>query len=294
MSHPSVSLRFRRLLEDISPTRPELERVNRNVTAIRTRLNATFGVVRATVVGSHKKGTAIRTYSDVDVFVVLQRMEARWGSSDVSSTTLLKRIRDDLQARYPATAVRRDEVAVVVGFGSGEFAVDVVPALFDSFRGRPIFRIPDGGGGWMPTAPDAQLKWLRAAHAASARRLIPVVRMLKWWSCTRAATASFRSTYLEALLGCENVVGGPWSHAEALARAFSYLARSGLSQVADPAGISSDSLAPTRTPRQRATLLEAARSAAGRSTAALAAERAGDWRGAIRQWSIIFNYQFPE
>ena len=266
----------------------------RNVTGVRTRLNATFGVVRAAVVGSHKKGTAIRTHSDVDVFVVLQRMEARWGSGEVSSTTLLRRIRDDLQARYPATAVRRDEVAVVVGFGRGEFAVDVVPALFASFGGRPIFRIPDGSGAWMPTSPDAQLTWLRAANAASAGRLIPVLRMLKWWSCTRTVTASLRAIYLEALLARENVVGGPWSNAEALARAFSYLARSGCPQVADPAGVSSTALAATATARQRATLLEAARSAAERSTTALAAERAGDWRGAVRQWSIIFNHQFPE
>jgi predicted nucleotidyltransferase len=207
MSHASVARRFQRLLADIIPAPRELERAERSIAGIRSRLASAFGVARATLVGSHKKGTAIRVHSDVDLFVVMRRDEARRGSFEVSSSTLLKRVRDDLQARYPTTTVRRDEVAVVVGFESGAFAVNVVPALFEAFRGQPIFRIPEGRGGWVSTAPDAQRAWLKAAHEASGRRLIPVVRMLKCWSSTRGSTWSLRSLYLETLLGQQNVVG---------------------------------------------------------------------------------------
>ncbi|MGQ0713720.1 MAG: SMODS domain-containing nucleotidyltransferase [Gemmatimonadaceae bacterium] len=294
VSHRSVSLRFRRLLEDIAPETRELERVERNIAGIRSRLNTSFGVVRAAVVGSHRKGTAIRVYSDVDLFVVLRREEVRWGMSEVSSATLLTRVREDLQARYPATAVRRDEVAAVVRFGGGAFSVDVVPALFESFRSRPIFKIPDGRAGWTSTAPDAQREWLFAANVASGRGLIPVVRILKWWSCARGSTTPLRSLYLETLLGRENVVGGPWGYAEALARAFAYLRQTGCPALSDPMGVSPIRIAATPTSGQHALLLEAIVSASERSAAALKAEQAGDWRGAVRQWSIIFNHEFPE
>jgi predicted nucleotidyltransferase len=294
VGHPSVSFRFRRLVEHIAPQAHELERVERNIAGIRSRLHTSFGVVRAVVVGSHRKGTAIRLHSDVDLFVVLRRDQVRWGAGEVSSTTLLRRVRDDLQARYRSTAVRRDEVATVVGFGAGTFSVDVVPAIFESFRGRPIFKIPDGRGGWTPTAPDAQRDWFRAAHEASGRRLIPVVRMLKWWSCARGTTASLRSLYLETLLGRENIVGGPWSHAAALGRAFAHLSRTGCPSLSDPIGVSPKALAPTATTGQYGDLLEALRSATQRSAAAFKAEETGDWREAIRQWSIIFNHEFPE
>lgn len=294
MSHASVARRFQRLLAEIVPEPRELERAERNIAGIRSRLNTTFGVARATLVGSHKKGTAIRVHSDVDLFVVMRREEIRRGGSEVSSSTVLERVRDDLQARYPTTTVRRDEVAVVVGFGNGAFAVDVVPAFFEAFRGQPIFRIPDGRGGWVPTAPDVQRAWLNAANATSGRRLIPVVRMLKWWSSARGSTGSLRSLYLETLLGRQNVVGGPWSHSEALGRAFMFMIRSGCPPLVDPVGVSPTRLAATATSNQHATLLNAARAAHERSTAALRAEQAGNWREAVRQWSIVFNHDFPE
>lgn len=294
MSHPSVARRFQRLVNDIAPEAGELKRVERNIAGIRSRLNATFGLARATLVGSHRKGTAIRIHSDADLFVVLRRAEIRRGGSEVGSTTVLKWVRDDLQARYPTTTVRRDGVAVVVGFGNGAFAVDVVPALFAAFQSQPIFRIPDGRGGWVPTAPDAQRAWLNAAQAASARRLVPVVRMLKWWSCARGTTSPLKSLYLETLLGRQNIVGGPWSHAEALGRAFSFMVRSGCPPLVDPIGVSPTSLAATATSNQHSVLLDAARAAHGRSLAALSAEQAGNWREAVRKWSMVFNHEFPE
>lgn len=296
MSHTSVALRFRRLLEQITPQPDELERVERNVTAIRSRLSASFEIVKAPVVGSHHKGTAIHTFSDVDVLAVLRRQEVQWGSGEISSATLLRRIRDDLQARYPTTSVRRDQVAAVVAFGGGQFSIDVVPAVFASFQGRPVFRIPDGSGGWLSTAPEAQRNWLKLANARSGWRLIPVVQMIKWWSCTRAATMPLRSLFVEIALGEHNVVGGPWSHSESLARGFNFL-RVAVREpgfVREPTGLNSHEICATVTETQRRAVHDALCAAADRASDAMDAEREGDWRESIRQWSIVFNREFPD
>ncbi len=217
-----------------------------------------------------------------------------WGSGEISSATLLRRIRDDLQARYPTTKVRRDDVAAVVAFGRGQFSVDVVPAIFASFDSRPVFRIPDGSGGWLPTAPDAQRNWLREANARSGGRLVPVVQMLKWWSSARQTTMHLRSLFVETALGQRNVVGGPWSYSESLMRAFAFLCEATRGSVPEPTGFAGQRIYPTVTETQRRSLLDVLVSCAARAIQAIDAERRGDWRESVRQWSIAFNHQFPD
>ncbi len=130
MPPSQVSERFQRLLARIEPTDRELEKATRRVGDIRTRLERNFVVKRFLTVGSHWKGTAVRRYSDVDVFVVMSRDEARKWSPELASTTLLNRIRKDLRKKYTQTAVRKDKQAAVVRFEQGAHAIDVVPAIF--------------------------------------------------------------------------------------------------------------------------------------------------------------------
>lgn len=93
--------------------------------------------------------------SDVDLFVVIRRVEARWGGETVSSATILRRVRDDLAERFPLTETRRDAQAVVVRFRQGHRPVDIVPAFFLRMfaKGYPIYLIPDGEGDWMDPIP---------------------------------------------------------------------------------------------------------------------------------------------
>jgi hypothetical protein len=70
--------------------------------------------------------------------------------------------------------------------------------------------------------------------------------------------------------------------------------RSGCPPLMDPVGVSPTRVAATATSNQHAALLNSARNAHERASAALRAEKAGDWREAVRQWSMVFNHEFPE
>ena len=131
----NIGERFTRLLSRIEPREAELARADRRVAEIRKRLERKFEVRRFAQVGSHWKGTALWQHSDVDVLVVLSRDEARkWAGNSMSSQTLLRRIRGQLQGRYPLTSVHRDGQAIVLPFEQGQHAIDVVPAILETIE----------------------------------------------------------------------------------------------------------------------------------------------------------------
>lgn len=111
-SSARIAIRFARLLKDLAPDQALVGRARARATAIASRLREAFQVVRFRLVGSHTKQTAIRSVSDIDVFVVLSRQSVRWGDSIISSNTLLDNVRDELKGREEGQAwdgKRREE-----------------------------------------------------------------------------------------------------------------------------------------------------------------------------------------
>src|SRR2546427_806876 len=143
----SVAHRFATLIGRIQPTSSARLKAEQRAAMIRARLSKAFQVRRFVTIGSLWKGTAIGSYSDLDLLAVVSRDDARWGDSFVTSTTLLNRARDELRDRFPATPyIRRDGQAVSVVFTGGGPGVDVVLGFFDQpvQGGYPSYLIPDG------------------------------------------------------------------------------------------------------------------------------------------------------
>ena len=104
----------------------EDERAKAHLLTIRSRLSKSFDVGRFIPIGSYARKTAIRRYSDVDYMVQLKRNEVKWGGDIVKSSTVLRRVKADLEDRFIHTNIRLDQQAAVVEFGQGQHAMDIV------------------------------------------------------------------------------------------------------------------------------------------------------------------------
>lgn len=289
-----IARRFSHLIARVQPLPREVVRARAHFLQIRTRLSTSFIVSKIVPIGSHAKHTAVRSVSDVDVLAILRRREARWAGSYVNSDTFLRRVRDDLVARYPATAIRRDSQAVVIGFGQGKHTIDVVPGIYfgPASNGYPIYRIPDGSGGWLGTAPDIHAAYFQQRDRRAAGRLKHIVQMLKFWAQWRSTPLPLLSFHLEMLLASSIVAEQSLPYSRAVALSFALLNARGAAALRDPTGISG--LIPAAHTEAKRRLLEGALGfASEHATAAVVAESQGDLVEAVRQWQIVFGDWFP-
>lgn len=277
------------LAHRIQPQPSELGAAKLHRGVVRTRLDKSFDVSRLVPIGSHARGTAIRTFSDLDVMVVLRRNEAKWGGSIVQSTTLVNRVREDLALRFPLTDVRADAQAVVIRFAQGQQSLDVVPALFQRFdRQRPVVAIPNGDAGWMETSPEAHNKLFAEADERTGSKLRKVVQLLRWWKYSRANPIPLASFYLDMVMAASGLFIGVKPYTHCLYEAFKHLSDRECRGWRDPLGISGVVFA-ANTEVKAAAAVNAVEYAFDHAKAALAAEVVKDFEEANRQWSIVFN-----
>lgn len=289
----AVARRFATLVARIQPQATMLERAERRQAMIRTRLQGALRVPRFIRVGSLWKGTAIASYSDLDLFVVVSRDEARWGNAYVASSTLLRRIRRELIDRFPLTDIRRDGQAVAVGFAEGRPGVDVVPAIYEGplDGGNPAYLIPNGTGGWLRTAPDLQKRHFDDEDTRCGGKLRRVVQVIKWWARARGRPIPLLSYHLEMLLAGAGVSRGARGYAEIVRDSFGWLATRGGAALNDPLGVSGRIVA-AGTEARRQEVAQAATHAWNHARAALTAEGEGWLEEAVRQWRIVLP-SFP-
>ena len=280
------------LARRIQPNSGELVTARKHLFTVRRRLSTAFDISRIILIGSHSRGTAVRWYSDLDVLVVLRRNEAKWGRALVTSSTLVGRVRDDLQERYVQTDIRRDQQAVVLGFATGQQSLDVVPGLFRRFEKlRPIYWIPDGSGGWLETSPEAHNVYFNNADERSGGKLKKLIQLLKWWKFSRAQPAPLQSFHLDLLLASSGICIGVKPYTHCLYEAFKLLADRECRGVHDPLEIAGTVLAVQTEPQWEAAN-KAVSFALDHARAALAAEVVKDFAEANRQWNIVFNGEF--
>ena len=279
----------RRFAQSLEPRASEVAAAYGHIASIRVRLNKSFHVAAVKRIGSHSRGTAIGTFSDVDVLAVLRRNEARWGGSDVSSASFTRRVAEDLKDRFTATEIRRDAKAVVLRFQGGNHAVDLVPGVFARFEGSsPVYRIPGGSGDWLETSPDQHDRFFHVANARSGGKLRVVSQLIKAWRFGRIPPYALSSFYTDMLLASTGIGAGVQSYGECLWQFFSVLARREGRGMRDPVGIAG-TIAAVHSDAARERLANAAASARDRSAAALKAARHQNYVEANRQWSLIFN-----
>jgi len=280
------------LAHRVQPLESELINAKRHRGTARIRLAKSFDVSRIVPIGSHARGTSIRSYSDLDMMVVLRRNEAKWGGSQVSSYTVLERLRQDLQERYTQTDIRRDAQAIVIDFAAGQRSLDVVPALFQRFdRLRPVYLIPDGNGGWFESSPEAHDRYFGAAVEKSGGKLRKVVQLMKWWKFSRAQTIPIRTFHVDMLVASSDVCVGVKPYTHCLYQVFELLAGRECRGLRDPLALTGVIYA-AATESQWNVVNDAVAYAFEHARAAVAAEAVRNFEEANRQWSIVFNYEY--
>lgn len=290
----NVAVAFRRLILRIEPLQTELNSALNHTATIKTRLAKSFRLRKFITVGSHSRKTAIRHYSDVDYFVVFARDDARWGDSYKSSSTFLNNIKDDLADRFWQTNIYRDVQAVVANFGKGEYSVDVVPAIFWGMNSNnwPIYQMPDGDGGWMPTSPEIHNKFIHATDSKSGGKLRRTAQLIKFWRECRTPRVPISSFHIELLLASSKICVGIKTYTRCLVEAFQLLAERECRAYRDPMNISGN-VGAVKTEAQREEVLRSIVHAREHAKKALVAESCGDHNEACRQWDIVFNGKFP-
>lgn len=290
----SVSTSFQKLLTRIEPTSAETIRARGHADTIKKRLAASFALKKFLIGGSFVRGTFIHKSSDVDLFAVLSRDEARHGDGYIRSSTLLDNIRVELQARYPTTPVYKDVHAIVVNYSTDGCNVDVVPAVFAGWgqHKQPIYWMPDGAGGWMNTSPEAHNAFLKKANERSGGKLKRTAQLLKFWRECRSPKVPISSFHMEMLLAEHRICDGVKSYAQRVTEALQLLAERQCRDFQDPLGIAGY-VGACRSSSQRESALRSVIYSRDHAKEALRAEVAGYTAEAKRQWGIVFNGYFP-
>ena len=289
-AHPQINMVA--LTRRIEPLPGELNDARRHLTTVKRRLASSFEVSKIMTIGSHGRGTAIRSHSDLDVMAVLRRNEAKWGGSLIASSTFLGKVRDYLVVRYVQTDVRGDRHAVVLQFAGGQQGLDVVPALFLKFdRGWPVYSIADGHDGWLQTSPESHNRYFDQKGEKTRGKLKKTIQLLKWWKHSRAQSIPILSFHLDLLVAQSEICVGVKPYTQCLHEAFSLLADRECRGLQDPIGIAGTVYA-AQTDAQWKDINNAVRYALVHATAARIAEGTKKWEEANRQWDIVFNGSF--
>jgi predicted nucleotidyltransferase len=291
----SISESFIKLLSRIQPSDAEIEKATTHASTMKSRLEKYFTLSKFELIGSHSRGSAIKRYSDVDYFALFSREDVRWGEKYIDSRTLLNRVARVLKGRYTETAIRRDGQAIIVNFGDGNYAVDIVPAFFEEFDSElksPMYSIPDGVGGWTITSPKCHNRFILDANVKSNSNLIDTVQLIKYWQNCRISRISLKTFHLEMILASSGIFNEAASYAELILETFDLLYKRQCRPLRDPLKISGYINA-TNTELQRDNLFNAVSISRDRAIRALELESKGKIVSAHKIWSIIFNDRFP-
>lgn len=234
------------------------------------------------LMGSASKATIIRPIDDVDFLAIFSNENGAWSKYAYDSKSFIYRIRDAYNGLSIQQVGTRGQ-AVRVFYKTGGH-VDVAPVFH---IGNGVYKLPDGSGGWISTAPTVANTWFTDRNAKLNYHLAPIVRLLKSWN--RAHSKHMRSFHLETVAG--NVFSSLGSNYRDALHKFFLWAPNHL-DVFDPGG-QGGSLSSYLTWTGRQDLLTALASAEKRAQQALDAEGRGDHIEAKRLWRIILGSEFP-
>lgn len=294
----SVADRFQALLTWLDPSPRELAALEVHRQTITKRLKAYFDDVRVESIGSYSRGTAVSGQSDLDLIAYLPGNEARWGGRVIHSDRLLARVRDALKGRFQSTDIGKDAQAIVVSFGGGDRVVDVVPAFWVGMvqaeglkKKRPLFKIPDGAGGWFETSPAAHRTYLEAEDVSCGGRLRRTAQIVKFWAACRGHVV-LTSFHVELVLAESGICRAPGSYAQYLVDVFGVLSERGCRSLQDPLGISRR-IPAARTLGQVDRTLTAVHSSLTLARRARQEELGRNSAEAYALWNRVFNGNFP-
>lgn len=272
----------------LTPSGTESAAAKSHRESIEQCLSKSFTVSRFFRTGSFGNGTSIRGYSDVDYFASVPP-----ASQLQNSATMLKRVRDALDTRFPNTGVRIDSPAVVVPFGSdASETTEVVPAYYvgkDKADHR-TYKIPDGAGGWLKSSPDTHNVYVRDVNDALSRKVKPLIRFIKAWAYYRDVPISM--FYLELRATKYASSESSIVYAIDIRNILKRLVDNDLAAMQDPKGISGY-IVPCATEKAKREALDELVVALERAQKAREAEQAGNAERAFYWWDKVFAGHFP-
>jgi tRNA nucleotidyltransferase (CCA-adding enzyme) len=163
---------FTDVVFQLTPSESELARARQHRDAIKQRMPFP-GIVEFINTGSYIKGTAIRPFDDIDLFVAIDPTEY-----DGQPTKILTRLAFHLRASYPVSWVRTQEHSVGITFASGT-RVDIVPGfLNDGGNGYVIRNRRDRT--WVQTDPNIHKEFFNRRQDQD-RRFREIIRLVKHW-----------------------------------------------------------------------------------------------------------------
>lgn len=151
-----------------------------------------YGLVKMVHSGSVRKGTALRTTSDMDVAVYVKADEAPTGTD----AELIPWMEERLKEAYPQFVEEQFEQqdhCVTLAFKGSGLNVDVVPVIYEGDDDDFGYLITKGSGARVLTSVPKHIDFITKRKDAHPDDFAQVVRLVKWWvKQLKEADPSFR------------------------------------------------------------------------------------------------------
>lgn len=279
---------FKDFLAKLTPDPNETESAKSHRASIEVCLKNNLELTRFFRTGSFGNGTSISGYSDVDYFASIPRRHLTQ-----NSTSILNRLRQILQDRFPSTGAHVDCPAVKLPFAGGEWEkTEVVPADYikKTESGHLIYEIPDCSGAWMRSSPDAHNAYVRRINEKLGYKVKPLIRFIKAWKYYQNVPVS--SFYLELRVAKYSDGESAIIYDLDIKRVFKHLLDIGLARLQDPMGISGY-IYGCDTQSQVDETLSKLETALSRANKALEEKDKGNSQDSFYWWNLLFNGNFP-
>lgn len=230
----TVQSGFDEFLRRLTPTHTETQAAKNHRASIDQCLRSNFGIISFFRSGSFGNATSISNYSDVDYFAWIPYEE-----STSNSTSLLTKVYNALNRRFPLSGVYIDSPAIVVPFGTdASETTEVVPAQYKSETqdGVEIFNIANGSGGWLASSPKSHTAYVKLVDEKHNGKVRPLIRFAKAWKYYKSVP--IQSFYLELFITNYALTQTAILYLWDLDEIFKQLWEQYLPAIPDPTGVS--------------------------------------------------------
>ncbi|ARU41199.1 hypothetical protein CCB80_08655 [Armatimonadetes bacterium Uphvl-Ar1] len=228
-------------------------------------------------IGSLRHGTGVWQHSDADYLVSLK------GSQPSSPWTMLNKVKESLQGRFPTTTIQIRRPAVVCQFSDG--IVEVIPGyIFDG--DDKGYRVASPIDGWMNTFPEKHNEYVNGINSTFNGGAKQLARFMKIWKYRRNVPVS--SCYLE-MRAAQHLSGEAsyvpvWDIYQLLKKLHDH----SLASMNDPSGLGSR-FTSCSTDASKADAMSKLSTAVARAEKAKNYHRNEDHSNAIAQLELLFN-----
>jgi tRNA nucleotidyltransferase (CCA-adding enzyme) len=143
-------------------------------------LDPDYGLVKMVHSGSVRKGTALRTTSDMDVAVYVKAAAA----PTATDAELIPWMEERLKEAYPQLAdeqFEQQDHCVTLALKTSGLNVDVVPVIYEGAVDDFGYLITKGSGARVLTSVPKHIEFITKRKEAHPDDFAQVVRLVKWW-----------------------------------------------------------------------------------------------------------------